>query len=49
LPCGLTKSKLLIGFQLVGNHGSENLLFQLGHAYEKETIRHTLHPEGFTD
>ena len=49
LPCGLTKSKLPIGFQLVGNHGSENLLFQLGHAYEKETIWHTLHPEGFTD
>ncbi|MDP3889261.1 MAG: Asp-tRNA(Asn)/Glu-tRNA(Gln) amidotransferase subunit GatA [bacterium] len=47
LPCGFTKNKLPIGFQLLGPHLSEDLLYQVAHAYEQETSWHTQHPEGF--
>lgn len=47
LPCGFTKAKLPIGFQLVGPHLSENLIFKLAHAYEQQSPWHTMHPEGF--
>lgn len=47
LPCGFVKEGLPIGFQLVGPHLSENLLFQTAHAYEQQTAWHTMHPEGF--
>ncbi len=47
LPCGMTKSKLPIGFQLIGPHFSEELIFQTAHVYEQNTQWHTLHPEGF--
>jgi aspartyl-tRNA(Asn)/glutamyl-tRNA(Gln) amidotransferase subunit A len=49
LPCGMSSDKLPIGFQIVGSHGAENLLFKLGHAYEKETPWHLMHPHGFAD
>lgn len=47
LPCGFVKEGLPIGFQLVGPHLSESLLFQTAHAYEQQTSWHTMHPEGF--
>jgi aspartyl-tRNA(Asn)/glutamyl-tRNA(Gln) amidotransferase subunit A len=47
IPCGFTKSKLPIGFQLIGPHLSEELLFQTAHAYEQETTWHTMHPSNF--
>jgi aspartyl-tRNA(Asn)/glutamyl-tRNA(Gln) amidotransferase subunit A len=47
IPCGFTKSKLPIGFQLIGPHLSEELLFQTAHAYEEKTQWHTMHPTNF--
>jgi aspartyl-tRNA(Asn)/glutamyl-tRNA(Gln) amidotransferase subunit A len=47
LPCGLTRQKLPIGFQLIGNHLAEDLLLQIAHAYEQKTEWHTLRPAGF--
>jgi len=47
LPCGFTKNNLPVGFQLIGPHLSEELLFQVGHAYEQVTPWHTMHPEMF--
>lgn len=47
LPCGLTTSQLPIGFQLVGPHLSEELLFKVGHAYQQATDWHQKHPTGF--
>jgi len=38
---------LPIGFQLVGPHLSEGLIFQTAHVYEQNTPWHTMHPEGF--
>jgi len=37
VPCGFTKNKLPIGFQLMGPRFSENVLFELGKLYEKAT------------
>ena len=45
LPCGLTQSNLPIGFQIVGPHLSEELLYRVGHAYQQETDWHTKHPQ----
>lgn len=36
VPCGLSGEGLPIGVQLVGNFWSEDVLFNLAHAYEKE-------------
>jgi len=47
IPCGFTKEKLPIGFQIIGPHLSEELIFQTAHAYEQETPWHTMHPAGF--
>jgi len=47
LPCGFTKEKLPIGFQLFGPHMSEELLLNVGYAYEQVTPWHTMHPHGF--
>ncbi len=47
VPCGFTQNKLPIGFQLVGPHLSEDLLFQTAYAYEQQTPWHTMHPGGF--
>jgi aspartyl-tRNA(Asn)/glutamyl-tRNA(Gln) amidotransferase subunit A len=48
LPCGFTKDTLPIGFQLLGPQLSEQLLYQVGHAYERATSWHTMHPDLFT-
>ena len=45
IPVGQTEDKKPIGMQLAGPHCSEELLFQVAHAYEKVTSWHTLHPE----
>lgn len=34
VPCGFTKENLPVGFQLMGPHLSEDLIFQTAHAYE---------------
>lgn len=34
VPCGFTKDNLPVGFQLMGPHLSEELIFQTAHAYE---------------
>ncbi len=47
LPCGFTQSNLPIGFQIVGPHLSEELLYKVGYAYQQETDWHTQHPQGF--
>jgi aspartyl-tRNA(Asn)/glutamyl-tRNA(Gln) amidotransferase subunit A len=47
LPCGFSKDKLPIGFQLVGPHLSEGLLYRVADVYEQATPWHTKHPEGF--
>ncbi len=47
IPCGFTKSKMPIGFQIVGPHLSEDLIFQTAHAYEQATAWHTMHPDMF--
>lgn len=47
IPCGFTKNKLPIGFQLVGPDLSEELIFKTAHAYEARTPWHTQHPDGF--
>lgn len=44
LPCGQTKEKLPIGFQIIGPDLSEELLFQVGHAFQQETDWHTKTP-----
>lgn len=49
LPCGFTSDKLPIGFQLVGPHLSEELLFQTAYAYEQQMPWHTMHPAGFEE
>jgi aspartyl-tRNA(Asn)/glutamyl-tRNA(Gln) amidotransferase subunit A len=45
LPCGLTQSNLPIGFQIVGPHLSEELLYKVGYAYQQETDWHKKHPQ----
>jgi Asp-tRNA(Asn)/Glu-tRNA(Gln) amidotransferase A subunit family amidase len=46
LPCGMSSGALPIGFQIVGPHLSEALLYRIGHAYQQNTEWHTMHPEG---
>lgn len=47
LPCGQTKDNLPIGFQIIGPDLSEELLFQVGHAFQQETDWHTKTPAGY--
>ena len=47
LPCGMSKDNLPIGFQIVGPHLSEELLFQVGHAFQQQTDWHTKTPTGY--
>ncbi len=35
VPCGLTSANLPVGFQLLGPHWEEALIFRLAHAYEQ--------------
>ncbi|MBP6892077.1 Asp-tRNA(Asn)/Glu-tRNA(Gln) amidotransferase subunit GatA [Candidatus Babeliales bacterium] len=45
IPCGLSKENLPLGFQLIGPHLSEQLMFQVGHAYQQLTDWHKKHPK----
>lgn len=45
VPCGFTKDKLPIGFQLMGPDLSEADIFQAAYAYEQAMPWHTMHPE----
>ncbi len=47
IPCGYSQSGLPIGFQLIGPRLSEDMLFQVAHAYEQETQFFTMTPKGF--
>ena len=44
VPCGMTTDTLPLSLQLVGHHLSEQLLCRVGHAFEKATEWHILHP-----
>lgn len=44
IPCGFSQDGMPIGFQLIGPHLSESLLFQVGHAYQQMTDWHTKNP-----
>jgi aspartyl-tRNA(Asn)/glutamyl-tRNA(Gln) amidotransferase subunit A len=45
LPCGMSSAGLPIGFQIVGPHLSEELLYRIGYAYQEQTDWHTMHPK----
>ncbi len=47
IPCGLSKTNLPIGFQLIAPHLGESTMFQAAHAYEQATEWHKMHPKGF--
>jgi aspartyl-tRNA(Asn)/glutamyl-tRNA(Gln) amidotransferase subunit A len=49
IPCGFTKENLPVGFQIIGPHLSEELIYQTAYAYEQQTPWHTMHPQGFED
>ncbi|XDD49633.1 amidase [Leptospira sp. WS92.C1] len=44
IPCGFGKNGLPIGFQIVGEHGSEDIIFELSNLFEKATQWHRKHP-----
>ncbi len=45
IPCGMSSKGMPIGLQLIGPHSAEELLFQVGHAYQLVTQWHTMHPD----
>ncbi len=47
LQAGFSAEGLPIGFQLIGPRLSEELLFQVGHAFQSSTDFHTKTPKGF--
>lgn len=49
VPCGFTKDKLPVGFQLIGPELSEVDLFQAAYAYEQSTPWHNMHPAEYTN
>lgn len=44
VPCGFSNG-MPVGMQVIGRHLSEDLLLQIGHAYQSVTDWHMLHPE----
>lgn len=44
VPCGFSASGLPVGQQLIGPPFSEDLLFEVGHAYQRDTDWHTRVP-----
>ncbi|MFH1524867.1 MAG: amidase family protein, partial [Chloroflexota bacterium] len=44
VPCGFSGA-MPVGMQLIGAHLSEDVLFQIGHAYQSVTNWHTMRPE----
>lgn len=45
IPCGFSNNGLPIGMQIIGPQFSEELLFQIGYAYEQATEWHKQKPE----
>jgi len=45
LPCGFTGEGLPLGFQLIGRHLDEGLLFRAGRAFERATVWNERHPD----
>ena len=45
VPCGMNSEGLPLSIQFVGKHLTEPLLCQVGHAYERATSWHNLHPD----
>ena len=45
VPCGMNGEGLPLSIQFVGKHLTEPLLCQVGHAYERATPWHNLHPD----
>ena len=45
VPCGMNSEGLPLSIQFVGKHLTEPLLCQVGHAYERATPWHNLHPD----
>ena len=45
VPCGMNSEGLPLSIQFVGKHLTEPLLCQVGHAYERATPWHKLHPD----
>ena len=47
LPCGSSSGNMPIGFQIIGPHLSEELLYQIGHAFQQHTDWHKRTPPGY--
>ncbi|GMU19203.1 MAG: glutamyl-tRNA(Gln) amidotransferase subunit A [Candidatus Babeliales bacterium] len=47
IPGGFTKAGLPIGFQLIGPHLGEEIMFKAAHAYEQVTPWYKMTPKGF--
>ena len=45
VPAGFTDTGLPVGFQLLGNHFSENTLFEIGKLYQQQTSWHEKQPD----
>ncbi|MBI3541542.1 MAG: Asp-tRNA(Asn)/Glu-tRNA(Gln) amidotransferase subunit GatA, partial [Deltaproteobacteria bacterium] len=45
LPCGLTKSGLPIGMQLIAKHFEEEKMLRVAYAYEQATEWHKRRPK----
>ncbi|MGZ6250963.1 MAG: Asp-tRNA(Asn)/Glu-tRNA(Gln) amidotransferase subunit GatA [Candidatus Chromulinivorax sp.] len=45
IQAGFTQQGMPVGLQLIGPHLSEELLFEVGHAYQQITDWHTKHPK----
>ncbi len=45
VPCGMNSEGLPLSIQFVGKHLTEPLLCRVGHAYERATSWHNLHPD----
>ena len=45
VPCGMNSEGLPLSIQFVGKHLTEPLLCQVGHAYQRATPWHNLHPD----
>ena len=47
LPCGLSAAGMPLSLQFAGHALGEDLLVNIGHAYEQATNWHTMHPPGW--
>ncbi len=45
IPCGFTQANLPVGLQILTKYFGEEILFQVGHAYEQATVWHKMKPK----